>query len=229
MSKTETQSSRKPLSFQTLLGIFAVTLVVTGVLVFVILTALLDRDSGAGYTELIMSERGTDGVRPVEPRPVMDFTLPSHTGEALSLSELQGSYSLLYFGYTHCPDVCLLTLSDINKVRELLGDKADEMDFVFISVDGERDTPERLRTYFKHRFLDDYMIGLSGDAVTLRQIKPDYNLNYELRKDEADQNGNYPVDHTASMFLIDPDGQLTTIFAFGTMPETIADYLLERL
>jgi protein SCO1/2 len=98
-----------------------------------------------------------------------------------------------------------------------------------VSVDGERDTPQVLANYFDQRNVSNFMIGLSGNQQILSLIQSDYDLFYELHTDEQDSFGNYPVDHTANIFLIDPSGNLTTIFAYGTSPETIAEYVLNKI
>jgi protein SCO1/2 len=92
----------------------------------------------------VLPEHGT----PIDPpRPLADFTLPSQDGTPLSLSALHGKYVLLFFGYTHCPDVCPTTLTDFVQVKRALGAAASQVRFVFISVDGERDTPPVLRHF----------------------------------------------------------------------------------
>lgn len=199
------------------------SMLVSSVVIFTVLYFVLKPQDAAPAPYL---QGNPDGVRELtQPRSLLDFALPSQTGEVVSLSSLQGKPVLLFFGYTHCPDVCLITLSDIKRVRAQLGDDAEDVYFVFISVDGERDTPERLETYFYYQSVSDWMTGLSGDDVTLQQISVDYGLYYDLVLDEADDNGNYPVDHTASTYLINPDGELTTIFAYGTLP----DYIVEQI
>lgn len=224
-SSNETELPETHHSGRTALFILIGSTLVTLILVFTVVPAWLQNAIPATNPVQIVR---TDGVRPLStPREVTDFTLPSHAGDPVSLSDFRGQYVLLYFGYTHCPDVCLLTLNDIRALRERLGDQAARMVPVFISVDGERDTPAILSRYFGQRNVDDFMVGLSGDETTLKQISPDYSLQYQLN-DDADQNGNYSVDHTASLYLIDPEGSLTTIFAYGTQPEIMADYLSEQ-
>ena len=114
------------------------------------------------------------------PKELADFTLRSHTGAPLSLSDLRGRPVLLFFGYTHCPDVCPMTMVAWKKVKTELGAAADDIAFVFVSVDGERDTPEVLA-----EFLNKYhstFIGLSGNVATLRTVGKDYGLYFEHQK-----------------------------------------------
>ena len=214
-------------SLKLAIGVFLGTLIISGIVIFAVLNTFLV-DSQARTIEFT---ENTNGVRVIDPpRAVADFTMTAQTGADVSLSDLQGTYTLLYFGYTHCPDVCLISLAEVIQVREGLGGDAidDEMSFVFISVDGERDTPERMQEFFRPRNVGDFMIGMTGDAPTLQRMGVDYGLFYQLN-DDADQNGNYTVDHTANLYLIDPQGQLTTIFAYGTDVDLIIEHIQEKL
>ncbi len=176
------------------------------------------------------------------PHQVQDFTLTSHTGEPISLSDLRGRAVLMFFGYTHCPDVCPTTLADYRRVKQALGDDAEQVAFVFISVDGERDTPDVVNEYLRQ--FDADFIGMTGDAATLRRIGAEYGLFFETETVETEEEQgqdhnhdaehehgddpnpdqeNYFVNHTSPSFLIDPDGYLRLVFFYGTEPQTIAD------
>lgn len=221
---------RKTPPLSLLVTVFVVTTVVSGVVIYVVLkNFIVPSNDTTSYTTVLMAERGAAGVRVIDPpREVMDFTLTTHAGDELSLSALRGQHVVLYFGYTHCPDVCPLTLMDLQQARELLGeDAADDVAYVFVSVDPERDTAERLARYFEMRNFD-FLTGMVGEETTLRRITPDYNLIFQ-KNDDVQENGYYTVDHTASLFLIDPEGRLTRIFAFGTEPEVIAQTIAEGL
>jgi protein SCO1 len=162
------------------------------------------------------------GVTPLEPgREVADFTLPTIDGD-LSLSDLSGSYTLLFFGYTHCPDFCPLTLAEFTRVKALLGEEAERVKFLYISVDPARDTPEVVGQYVR-RF-DPEFLAMSGDEVTLAQITPDYGLYYELRTEEG-RGDNYLVDHSTASYLIDPQRRLRAVFNYDASPETISEYV----
>lgn len=153
------------------------------------------------------------------PKDVGDFTLTSHTGAPLSLSDLRGKAVLLFFGYTNCPDVCPTTLAEFKRVRRELGADAERVAFVFISVDGARDTPERLAAYVTA--FDPSFIGLTGDEATLRTIGKDYGLFFQRVSYETSQT-NYLVDHTASSFVVGPEGRLRIVFPYQTDPAVIA-------
>ena len=144
----------------------------------------------------------------------------------MSLADLRGAWVMVFFGYTHCPDFCPLTLGEFNRVESLLGDAAEDVRFLFISVDGERDTPEALAAYLA-RFNPDFL-GFSGDAQTLARIQPDYGFFYELRTDTGSA-ADYLVDHSTRSYLIDPEGRLVMTYAYGTDPDVIAETIREEM
>lgn len=156
------------------------------------------------------------------PRSVQNFALPASTGRIMRLSDFSGRYTLLFFGYTHCPDICPLTLFEVRRVVEQLGDTLP-LNVLFISVDGGRDTPEVLAQYIS-RFSPSF-VGMSGDPVTLAQLSIDYALSYRL--EAPDVQGNYAVEHSTPVFVIDPQGQLTAVIGFGTTAQQMAEGLLQ--
>jgi protein SCO1/2 len=192
--------------------------VVVALLLFLVFNRLVNAPADTGAALVDPANAFDGGTRIDPPRPLGDFTLTSHTGDPLSLSDLKGKPTLLYFGYTGCPDVCPMTLGDYVRVKSALGDQADSVNFVMVSVDAKRDTPARLARYLGG--FDPAFIGMTGDELTLRRIGVDYGLYFEIHDDG--QTENYLVDHTASMFLIDPEMRLVTIYAFGTEPSVIA-------
>ncbi len=156
-----------------------------------------------------------------QPRLLTDFALPGIDGQPLRLSDLQGRHTLLFFGYSHCPDFCPTTLAEMKRVRMLLGADADRVNVLFVSVDGQRDTPELLGSFLR-RF-DPAFYGMSGEPVTLAQITPDYGLYYTIG--EPDAGGDYLVDHSVPVYLIDPERRLRAIIEYGTRAETIVEGL----
>lgn len=166
---------------------------------------------------------GTEYDPPVQ---LTEFTLPSSIGQPVSLSGLSGRWTVLFFGYTHCPDFCPLTLAEFKQIKSQLGDKVADVQFVFVSVDGKRDTPELLKAYLA-RF-DSNFIGLSGDDQTLERIGADYGLFYQ-RHDDGGTNENYLVDHTTRLYLVDPQGLMRVTYAYGTEPETIAESIRQQM
>ncbi len=157
------------------------------------------------------------------PREMPDFTLTSESGQPLRLSDLRGTPVLLFFGFTHCPDICPTTLGEFRQVKAKLGDQGDRARFVFISVDGSRDTPELLAQYV-HAF-DPAFIGLTGDEELVRSIGSDYYVYFErVTLGTATAAGeNYTVDHTTYSYLIDAEGRLRVIYPFQAPTQMIAD------
>ena len=165
------------------------------------------------------------GVIPLDPpRELVDFTLPASTGEPMSLSDLQGKYTLLFFGYTNCPDFCPSTLANWQRMKGELGEVGKQLNYVFVSVDGERDTPEVLARYLS-RF-DPAFVGLTGEAEVLAEIAPDYGLEYILHTDEGEF---YSVDHTTRTYLIDPQGRLISVFSFDVPQDVIEGVIREAV
>jgi protein SCO1/2 len=215
------RNEKKPLPLSLIVGVFIGSMLISGIVVYAVLSSVIDTSPPDVY-----EARQPDGARIIDPpRAVDDFTLMADSGDPLSLSDLQGQPVLMYFGYTYCPDVCLITLSDVRRVRHLLGDEADALHYVFISVDGERDTPQRLRQFFDSYDNTDFMIGMQGDEEVLNSIKTDYSLVWELHTDEADEYGNYIVDHSSRLYLLDANGDLAYTFAYGTQADTITGYI----
>lgn len=171
----------------------------------------------AATTEPLPAD-GSQGTAIEPPVALSDFTMPSSLGRDVSLSELRGKPTLLFFGYTFCPDVCPLTLSEFKRVKEQLGADGEQVNYVFVSVDPERDTPEVLARYVGA--FDPAFVGLQGDDATLRRIGKEYGLFYQKSAVEG-TSASYLVDHTAASFLIDKDGQLRVVFGYGTPVEGI--------
>jgi protein SCO1/2 len=145
------------------------------------------------------------------PVPAADFELIDQNGIPFRLSDQQGKIVLIFFGYTNCPDVCPVTLSDFITIKKQLGEQADGVEFVFITVDPERDGQEHLRNYLV-RF-DPEFTGLSGDRAELEGVWKDYGV-YQERKETGSAIG-YLVDHTARVYAIDKSGNWRLTYPFG--------------
>jgi protein SCO1 len=185
-------------------------------------------ENGAAPAAVIEGADAFDGITVVDPpRELHDFTLTNQNNEPTSLSDFKGRMALMLFGYTHCPDVCPLTLLEYKKIKTALGDKADQMAFVFISIDGARDTPAVMADYLS-RFDSDF-VGLTGDEATLTRIGKDYDLYFAKRADSSGSTDNYQMDHTSNTFLVDKTGQLVALYTYGTPTALIADDISKRL
>jgi protein SCO1/2 len=159
--------------------------------------------------------------------PVADFTLTAHTGEPVRLSDWRGRWVALYFGYTFCPDVCPTTLAQLAQARRRLGAEAARVQVLMVTVDPERDTPERLAAYV--RAFDPSFVGLTGTPAAIAAVAGP--LGVYFARQEVEGAAGYLVDHTASVLLLDPQGRLRLIWPPNTSPELMAEdlsYLLRR-
>lgn len=189
--------------------------------VLFLLLASLAGESAYGNTYIATETPGYVGAIYDPPVPLDDFSLPATTGEDLSLSDLQGKYILLFFGYTHCPDVCPTTLAEFRLAKATLDDEMlDKVTFLFISVDGPRDSVAVMTEYL-NRF-DPEFVGMSGDDETLQRIGTQYGLFYQ-HQTETGSEAAYLVDHTGRSFLIDRDGRLRVSYAYGTDSDILAN------
>ena len=153
--------------------------------------------------------RGTTYVEPYP--PASEFVLTRDDGTSFQLSEQRGDIVLLFFGYTSCPDVCPTTLAELNQALERLNDTdANRVQVVFITVDPERDTPERAQEYVDH--FNTSFTGLSGAEDELSKVWDDYGVFREIVDGESA--AGYLVNHTARVTLIDGDGNLRVSFGF---------------
>lgn len=171
-----------------------------------------------------VSGTGSDGVMVINPpQAIPDFTLTNQAGEAIQLSSLKADFTLMNFGYTHCPDVCPATITDMRSIRENLGTDADKFDFVFVSVDGKRDTPQVLSGFFQTLRVDSFMIGMTGTEDDVRAAVKPFGVDFILNK--PDKSGEYSVDHTAGMFLLNKNKEWIRRYSFGTTTQRIAEDL----
>ncbi|MFN8419605.1 MAG: SCO family protein [Anaerolineae bacterium] len=139
------------------------------------------------------------------PVQIANFTLTDQYGNPAHLSDYSGKLVLLAFGYTHCPDVCPVTLAHFKLVKMILGDQAAKVAFLFISVDGKRDTPTRLKEYLPS--FDASFVGVMGTDATVRAIITEFGGTYTLN-DGGGLRIEYTVDHTAASFALDGSGKV---------------------
>ena len=156
--------------------------------------------------------------------PALDLT--DQNGNPFSLADQRGRVVLVYFGYTTCPDLCPTTLSDFHVVKVELGADAGRVDFVLATFDPERDTQARLKEYLN--FFDPDFIGLRGGQAQTEAFKRDYGVVVK-RVDYPDSATGYLLDHTALVYVIDPEGLLRLSFPYGTDPALIAQDLRHLL
>ncbi|GAB4503486.1 MAG: hypothetical protein Fur0043_04780 [Anaerolineales bacterium] len=151
-------------------------------------------------------------------RPAPEISLTQGNGSNFRLGEMRGKVVLLFFGYTSCPDVCPTTLSELRRVVHGLGADAARAQVVFVTVDPERDTPEKLGQYLA--MFDPSFIGLSGSTDELQKVWQAYGVYREVTKMPNSATG-YLVNHTARLYVIDLQGNLRLSFAYGTAYEDI--------
>jgi len=152
------------------------------------------------------------------PRPAPDFTLTDQYGEAFRLSDQRGDVVVLFFGYTTCPDVCPGTLAQYRRVKAALGEDADRVEFVFVTVDPERDTQERLAEYIA--LFDPEFHGLWADRATLEEVWRLYGV-YVERVEAPESSAGYLVNHTSLSYVIDPRGNLRLAHFYGMPVEQV--------
>lgn len=177
-------------------------------LLLAVIAFVLSRDTYQPYGTRLLN------IRPVEAN---QFSLTAHDGSTKSLSDFQGKVVLIFFGFVNCPDVCPTTMLELAKVyKALTPAEQARVQVLLISVDPERDTLEKLRdyaTYFTPTFL-----GLTGSPDQIAQVAKKYGVFYQ--KSEIKSATEYNVDHTATVFALDPKGQLRLIYGSGKVAET---------
>ncbi len=147
-----------------------------------------------------------------EPKPLTAFAFTDHENRVFDLSRLKGKWSFLFFGYTHCPDVCPTTLATLARAHENMAKSkagAEDVQFVFISVDPNRDTAGKLRQYVT--YFDASFLGVAGDDAQLGKLAGQLGAVYQVEVKPGAEN--YPVYHTAAVFLVDPRARYHAVFA----------------
>jgi protein SCO1 len=145
------------------------------------------------------------------------FKLTDQNGKTISDQDLKGRPFLVFFGFTHCPEVCPTALFDISEVLNKLGPDADKVNALFVTVDPERDTPAALKEYLSS--FNPRLIGVGGDADALAAVAKAYRVYY---KKVPLKDGDYTMDHTAIVYLMDKNGQFVAPFSLKRRPEDSA-------
>jgi protein SCO1/2 len=179
-------------------------------------------------TQQLQSELATATLYPDDFRPLAAFRLIDHNGQPFDNNRLTGRWNLLSFGFTYCPDVCPLTMQVLQNIGGELSARADasaiqKPQVIFISVDPERDTVERLQAYVG--YFDPDFIGVSGDHENLKALAQSLGVFYS-RTENPQHPDRYQVDHSASLFLLDPDGKIRALFSAPLQAQPIANDLL---
>jgi protein SCO1/2 len=146
-----------------------------------------------------------------DPKPLTAFTLTDHQNRVFDLASLKGKWSFLFFGYTHCPDICPTTLAILARARDIIAKSAagaEDIQIVFISVDPNRDTADKLKQYVT--YFHATLLGVTGDDTQIANLAGQLGAAYEVSI--APGMENYPVNHAAAVFLVDPQARYHAVF-----------------
>jgi protein SCO1/2 len=152
------------------------------------------------------------------------FQLTDQTGQTVTEKSLLGRPTIIFFGYTHCPDVCPTSLFEMSEVLRAMGKDADRINAYFVSVDPERDTSAVMKDYLSS--FDPHLKGLTGDPAAVAKVLSEYRV---YAKKIPLKDGDYSMDHTALIYLMDKDGKFVSPFNLKRTPEAAADDLKHYL
>jgi cytochrome oxidase Cu insertion factor (SCO1/SenC/PrrC family) len=166
----------------------------------------------------LTAQPGIEGLLWPNPRTLAPFTLIDQLGKAFGLEQMSGKWSFLFFGYTHCPDACPITLTVLKQFYEKLvaENAAGDVQVIFVTVDPARDTPQQMADYV--RYFNDKFIGLTGTGAQIAALTQQMGVVFR----KADDREDYAVDHSAAVFLVSPDRQWVAIFS---PPHQVEDLL----
>jgi protein SCO1/2 len=165
------------------------------------------------------------GGRAIDPpQQLNEATLTDQNGNPFNLNSLKGKTSLVYFGYTNCPDACPITLSNFTRIKQVLANDKDKAAFVFISVDPVRDTPEILKKYLKN--FDPDFIGLTADNATLQAVADNFGAIFSNSDEEAAKG---IIGHSTAAFLVDAEGKVRVSYPVQALPDPIGAEVKEYI
>ncbi len=155
------------------------------------------------------------------------FMLMDHNGGLVTEKDLRGKYQIILFGYTFCPDICPTSLQVLSAALNQLGEKADKIQPYFITVDPDRDTVKAMKRYVG--YFNKNIIGLTGSKSMIERVAKEFNVRYEKVLEQGMEPDMYIMDHTASAYLMAPDGSFITKFAYGISPSQMVDKINEYI
>ncbi len=157
------------------------------------------------------------------------INLVSHTGERVTEATFKGAPTLIYFGFTYCPDICPGTMVAVNRAYDLLPDGVAPPQTLLITVDPERDTPEAMAAYVETQAFPDNLVGLTGSKEDIEAAAEAFIVQYE-RIETPDSLAEYTMDHTSLLYLMDENWQLKTFFAEAdASPAYVAECLAQHI
>ncbi len=154
------------------------------------------------------------------------FTLTDQNGKRVTEKDFLGKYMLVFFGFTHCPDICPSGLQVMAAALDQLGDKAKDVVPVFITLDPDRDTPEKIGEYIKS--FDERFVGLTGSKDEVAAAAKAYRVYYQIQPDEKNK-GEYTIDHAAIIYLMGKDGEFVTHVPHASNADAIVSALSKAL
>jgi len=181
---------------------------------------------------------GSADSPPAPPSDDLDahFSLTDQNGMRRTDADFRGKYMLVFFGYTYCPDVCPTTLAIEAEALDKIGAAASLVAPIFISVDPQRDTPDRLKSYlasFEAREPSSpriKFVGLTGSEEEIAKAAESYRVYYRAHLDALHSNGaDYSIDHTANVYLMSPEGRFVAYYSPGVLPDEMAADLMKTL
>jgi protein SCO1/2 len=193
---------------------------------FVIAGFLIGAIAGAG----VLLVANPQGGQPVQSSGAAliggPFSLVGADGKPVTDRDFRGRYMLIFFGFTHCPDICPAELQVIAQALEQLGDKAKKVVPILITLDPERDTPQAMANYVTS--FGPNFVGLTGSPEAIAAAAKAYRVAYS-KVENKDSAGDYSVDHSALVYLMDPEGRYVTHFSYGLSADQMAEKLGKSL
>ncbi|KRP07924.1 MAG: hypothetical protein ABS29_06655 [Methylophilales bacterium BACL14 MAG-120920-bin58] len=145
------------------------------------------------------------------------FELLSHTGEIKKITDFKGSVVAIFFGFTHCPDICPTSMQELKFIKESLGKQSDKLQVIFITLDPERDNQSLLNSYVPS--FDKSFIGLTGSQEDINRVASQYKI-FHMKVGEGDS---YTIDHSSGIYIIDKDGKIRVRHPYGSKVESIIE------
>jgi len=156
-----------------------------------------------------------------------DFMLTDQNGKTVKDADFRGKLMLVFFGFTHCPDICPVSVDSLSKVMGMLGAKADQVAPVFITVDPQRDTQAALKDYLAN--FDKRIMALTGSPEAIKKAADAYKVYFSVSEASKQKNGDYLVDHSTIIYMMGKDGSYLRHFSYNAAPQEIVDGILEAL
>ena len=152
-----------------------------------------------------------------------DFVLTDHNSNRFSSDMMKGKFSLVYFGFTFCPDICPTSLQKLTHVLSVLGKYQIDVLPIFITVDPVRDTPDILKEYLSH--FHSKFVGLTGSKEKIREVANLYKVFYAIAEGATEKNDKYMLDHSSFVYLMNKNGKYMKHFYMNSKPEEIIEYI----